>query len=268
MRTIRPEQFDPVIRHSNYFTITTDKIWGPRTIPDPELIYCVRGRFFYRDEKTDELTFGPGDLLLIPPEVVHVVGWRRGRAAKIACIHCEPVRQLRYAEGKYEIEPKPQLVTATGRDPLLRSLFEQSARAMAGSGGQFRRELIASLVRSIWLRLAEYWQPAPTKTPSVRVEQMAEFLRTRFRDPVGRLDLAEQFQLTPQYINALFKRELGVTPVEFLNRLRVEKAASLLRGGTSVKDAAEAVGFSDAFYFSKVFKRLQGLPPSEVVSSR
>jgi len=181
--------------------------------------------------------------------VVHTVGWRRGRAAKIACIHCEPIRRLRYAEGKYEIEPKPQLVTATGRDPLLRSLFEQTARAFAG-GGQFRRELVASLVRSIWLRLAEYWQPATTAAPSVRVEQMA------------------QFQLTPQYVNALFKRELGVTPVEFLNRLRVEKATVLLRSGTSVKDAAEAVGFSDAFYFSKVFKRIRGVSPSEVVGGR
>jgi AraC-like DNA-binding protein len=267
MRTVRPEQFDPVVRHSNYFTVPVGKIWGPRTIPDPELIYCVHGRFFYRDAAVGEITFGPGDLLIIFPELEHTVGWRRGRGAKFACIHCEPMRQHRYADGKYKIEPTPQVITATGRDPLLRSLFEQSARAFAG-GGRFRRELVASLVRSIWLRLAEYWQPTPTATPSVRVEQMAEFLRNRYRDPVGRLDLAEQFQLTPQYVNALFRRELGVTPVEFLNHLRVEKAMTLRRGGMNVKDTAEAVGFSDAFYFSKVFKRIRGVSPSEVVGNR
>lgn len=267
MRVVRPEQFDPVIRFSNYFTVPAGTIWGPRTIPDLEFIYCIQGRFFYRDADVGEIVFGPGELLTIFPEVEHTVGWRRGRRAKITCLHCEPLRQPRYIEGKYKLDPAPQILTTTGRDGLLRSLFEQCARAFAG-GGRFRRELVASLVRSIWLRLAEYWQPATTETPSMRVEQMAEFLRNRYRDPVGRLDLAEQFQLTPQYINALFKRELGVTPVEFLNRLRVEKATTLLHGGMSVKDTAEAVGFSDAFYFSKVFKRIRGVSPSEVSGSR
>lgn len=267
MRTFSPERFDPTITHSNYFPISPGTSWGPRVISDIELIYCVGGRFAYRDELGHGLTFGPGELLLISPDVGHTIGWKRGRQAKFACIHCEPVRHLRYAEGNYEITPAPRLLTSTGRDPLLRSLFEQTARAFAG-GGLFRRELVSTLVKSIWLRLAEYWQPTLTDTPSLRIEQMAEFLRGRYRDPVGRLDLAERFQLTPQYVNALFKRELGVTPVDFLNQRRIDKAVGLLRDGASVKDAAEAVGFSDAFYFSKVFKRIRGVPPSEISGSQ
>lgn len=264
MRTVSPIQFDPAVRHSNYVNVIPGAFWGPRTIPDPELIYCIAGRFFYRDTNVEEFTFGAGQLLLIPPDVVHTIGWRRGRGAKFACVHCEPLRQFRYGDGKYRIEPQPRLLTTTGKDPLLRSLFEQCARAMAG-GGLYRKDLVSSLVRSIWLRLAEYWQPATSAVTSVRVEQMAEFLRMRYRDPVGRLDLAERFQLTPQYVNALFQRELHTTPVEFLNRLRVEKAVAMLRDGMSVKDAAQEVGFSDAFYFSKTFKRLQGVSPSEIV---
>ncbi|MBN1554437.1 MAG: helix-turn-helix domain-containing protein [Phycisphaerae bacterium] len=264
MRTYSPEQFDPFVRISNYTAVAAGRIWGPRTIPDIELIYIIRGRFDYDDVRGETFSFGPGDHLLIWPEVEHTLRCRRGRPGKFACIHCEPMRQYRYAEGKYAMEPTPRVKIATGRDPLLRSLFEQVARAFAG-GGRFRRELVASLVRSIWLRLAEYWQPDSVEnTPSVRVEQMAEFLRRRFRDPVGRRDLSEQFQLTPQYVNKLFREELGVTPVEFLNRLRVERAVALLRDGRSVKETAEEVGFSDAFYFSKVFKRIRGVPPSEI----
>jgi AraC-like DNA-binding protein len=267
MRVVRPEQFEPVIRFSNYFSVDPGEIWGPRTIPDLELVYIVQGCFFYRDENVDEFTFGPGDMLLIPPEVEHTLGWRRGRKAKISCLHCEPIGRPRYVEGTYKLDPAPQLLTATGRDGLLRSLLQQCAQAFAGAG-RFRRKLVTSLVRSIWLRLAEYWQPSPPDMPSIRVEQMAEFLRERYRDPVGRLDLAEQFHLTPQYVNVLFKRELGVTPVDFINQLRAEKAFELLCGGMSVKDTAEAVGFSDAFYFSKVFKRIRGVSPSEVACSR
>jgi AraC-like DNA-binding protein len=99
---------------------------------------------------------------------------------------------------------------------------------------------------------------------SARIEQMAEYLRQRYRDPVGRLDLARHFGLTPQYVDTLFRRELRTTPTEFLNRHRVLLARNLIRQeGLSVQAAAEAVGFSDAFYFSKVFKRHLGVPPSK-----
>lgn len=268
MRTIRPDQFDPVVRHANEIPVPPGKFWGPRTIPDLELIYGLAGRFFYRDETGADLLFGADELLLIPPEVVHTVGWHRGRTARFACIHCEPLPDRRYAEGTYRMTPPPKLLTATGRDPLLRGLFAQAARAMLGSG-KFRQELLSSLARAIWLRLAEYWQTdAAEAGPSVRVRRMAEFLEQRYRDPVGRRDLAEQFHLTPQYINALFRKELGVTPVEFLHRLRVEKALPLLRRGKSVREVAEAVGFGDAFYFSRIFRRLQGVPPGKIAQRR
>ena len=72
-----------------------------------------------------------------------------------------------------------------------------------------------------------------------RVGEMMRFLRARLDQNVGRRDIAEAFNLTPEHVNYLFKQELGLTPTRFLNRERVLKATRLLQeGGLSVKEAA------------------------------
>ena len=48
MKIVGPEDVNPEVRHCNYFKVKEDRgIWGPRTIPDYELVYIVAGEFSY-----------------------------------------------------------------------------------------------------------------------------------------------------------------------------------------------------------------------------
>lgn len=64
--------------------------------------------------------------------------------------------------------------------------------------------------------------------------------------------------------HALFKKHYGASPVQYRNRLRLERARELLReGGYTVFEAAYAVGFENLGYFCRYYKRVMGETPSE-----
>ena len=62
---------------------------------------------------------------------------------------------------------------------------------------------------------------------------------------------------------------VGKSPIDYLTEYRVNEACKLLRGGTlSIAEVAASVGFLDQFYFSRVFKRAKGVPPSKYMTSQ
>lgn len=87
-------------------------------------------------------------------------------------------------------------------------------------------------------------------------------------------DYIKTLPLNYDYVRKLFKKETGATPHEYLIRQRMELAASLLKSGISnryssysVSQIAEACGFADPLYFSKVFKKYYGTAPASYAKS-
>jgi ABC-type Fe3+-hydroxamate transport system substrate-binding protein len=68
--------------------------------------------------------------------------------------------------------------------------------------------------------------------------------------------------LTPGAYCRSFKKTTGVTPTDYLQRVRIEKAKHQLALGLSLKEAAVAVSFKNEFHFSRVFKKVTGIPPT------
>ncbi|WP_165452347.1 helix-turn-helix domain-containing protein [Paenibacillus thalictri] len=89
-------------------------------------------------------------------------------------------------------------------------------------------------------------------------------------DRIGNLDdMADFAGLSKYYFLRQFQRYTGMTPLEYLNKLRIEKAAGLLRTTRqTVNEIASTVGFTDGNYFSKVFKSWVGMPPGKFRSEQ
>jgi AraC-like DNA-binding protein len=94
------------------------------------------------------------------------------------------------------------------------------------------------------------------------VRQAMAYIHQHYAEPISRADLARHVALSQDYLTACFRKELGVTPVAYLNRYRVHQARQLLTDtGKSITEIALKVGFSDSGYFSRVFRREVGKSP-------
>ncbi len=94
--------------------------------------------------------------------------------------------------------------------------------------------------------------------------EITKYIQEHLQEEITLKVLAEKFFLSPVYVSQLFKNEIGVNFLTYLTNIRIERAKILLMSsGTSVSDIAEKVGFKDYRVFSKVFKKMESIPPSQ-----
>lgn len=93
------------------------------------------------------------------------------------------------------------------------------------------------------------------------VRRALRLIDTCYSEALTLADLARHAGLSPNYLSALFHRECGCTFAAYLARKRISRACELLQGGATVSEAGAAVGYQDPSQFSRLFKRLVGLPP-------
>jgi AraC-like DNA-binding protein len=91
-----------------------------------------------------------------------------------------------------------------------------------------------------------------------------DFMRHAYGRPINLPDISAQANLSPYHFLRVHKLAYGETPHEFLTRLRIERAKTLLASGShNVTEACFEVGFSSLGSFSTLFNQRVGLSPSE-----
>lgn len=90
------------------------------------------------------------------------------------------------------------------------------------------------------------------------------YIRNHYQEGVSLDEVAEQLDITPEYLSTLFNREVGENFTSFLKKFRMSHAKRLLKGtDKKISDIALEVGYSDPKYFSRVFKTEEGISPGE-----
>ncbi len=91
-----------------------------------------------------------------------------------------------------------------------------------------------------------------------------EYMKTHYHEQVTLNEVAEHTFVSTYYISRMFKREMGINFVDYLNEIRIEKAKKMLKDVRfKTYEVAERVGIPDAHYFSKMFKKYVGVTPTE-----
>jgi signal transduction histidine kinase/DNA-binding LacI/PurR family transcriptional regulator/AraC-like DNA-binding protein/DNA-binding LytR/AlgR family response regulator len=94
------------------------------------------------------------------------------------------------------------------------------------------------------------------------VRQAMVYLHQHYAESISRKDLAHYLGMSSDYLTYSFRREVGMTPIAYLNRYRINQAKSLLEEtDKNVTEIAMLVGFFDSGYFSRVFRRQVGVSP-------
>ncbi|MBR2563921.1 MAG: response regulator [Paenibacillus sp.] len=124
--------------------------------------------------------------------------------------------------------------------PLLRSLLEQRLLA-AGKA----------------LTAQHHAYPDP-------MSEIARYMDAHYQEDLSLQQIAARFYLSREYISRKFKQQFGLNWSEYLGKLRINNAKLLLQNPSlRVAQISEMVGFQDEKYFSKVFKKTEGITPAE-----
>ncbi len=95
--------------------------------------------------------------------------------------------------------------------------------------------------------------------------QIKEYIDANYMRAINNHTLSEQYGYVPAHLRELFRKQYQVSPMDYLQELRLKKSEELLvkHQTLSLKEIAELVGFKDPLYFSKVFRKSYGMSPSE-----
>ncbi len=95
------------------------------------------------------------------------------------------------------------------------------------------------------------------------VRRIITYLDENYASKISLDKIARNMYLSPVYISKIFKEETGESPINYLIKIRLEKAKDILVNGDggSIKVIANSVGYDDVYHFSKLFKKHYGISP-------
>ena len=102
------------------------------------------------------------------------------------------------------------------------------------------------------------------------VNEIRKYLSNHYADKISLDLIAKNMYLSSAYISKIFKEETGEAPINYLIKLRLERARAQLEADTheSIKSISCSVGYDDVYYFSKLFKKYYGVSPANYRSKR
>lgn len=100
---------------------------------------------------------------------------------------------------------------------------------------------------------------APLKSTA---EQVRDYIDKAYASDISPASLAEKYHVNKDALSRTFKKKYGMGLAAYINHVRLEQAKAYLLAGYSSTQASMLVGYHDVNYFSRIFKKIYGIPPS------
>ena len=99
---------------------------------------------------------------------------------------------------------------------------------------------------------------------SAVVRDVLNFVDFHYMEPLSLESLAQKYAINKNYLSTRFSKEVGMTLTDYINLTRVRRSLKLLNDSAlSTQEVAERVGFTDANYYTRTFKKIHGTTPNE-----
>ena len=252
-----------------------------------EITLTETGRILQSVEGQEDLTMQEGDVTFLPPDrPSHVITLPDSSLHSHTTVAARLTGGFHYVNFQEVLKERadadssggfirtavvPRRLAAPFVSPLAKFLFKALAREnMTRDYGY--ASLLSSLFVSLSVELTRAcFQSLDTLhiTPSnlLLISHLKDYLAQHFSEELSLDQLAERMGINKQYMCNLFKRFTGSTIITYRNLLRIQHFKSLAQmGGLKIGEMAHLSGFNDEFYFSKTFKKLEGVSPSQYLS--
>lgn len=108
------------------------------------------------------------------------------------------------------------------------------------------------------------WAPTGSAAPVARISRAIEYIDQNFSERITLDEMASRCHVSRRHFFRLFEQAVGVAPMEYLKKVRLQKAAEMLvTTDLNITEIAYACGFNDSNYFSSLYHKEFGMPPSQ-----
>ncbi|BCN30182.1 AraC family transcriptional regulator [Anaeromicropila herbilytica] len=238
-----------------------------------ELTYILSGKGKYLVDG-DTVDVEAGDIIMCNPGVKH---------KNILVNPKEPTVEFfaGFTDFKFKNMPPNSIMLNDGgcvlhtssvaKQEISRHCYEMIAENDAGQVGKYfmlkahLMQILLTILREI-IEVEEDDQKSynfESYNKSYAVKRIINYLNENYANKISLDKIAHNMYLSPVYISKIFKEETGESPINYLIKIRLEKAKDILANSESgsVKSIANSVGYEDVYHFSKLFKKYYGISP-------
>ncbi len=229
-----------------------------------ELTYVDRGSLHSVVEGQDIL-LQQGDLALYGPNQWHM---------QYADVDVAPrIVTVTFSVAGCDLTPllNRRLPVSQSTSDLLRRLLREQE-----TPGRYSMDIIFSLLQQLLLNLlrecdrpaAKAQAPHLANNENDIIRRAQQYITAHIREKLSVPVVAQNIQVSPSYLTALFQKHLSISPGEYIRRLKLQESKGLIREGEmNFTEIAEALQYSTVHHFSRQFKEKFGITPTEYAKS-
>lgn len=241
-----------IIRVQRNVVAPGSKFMGAKTPPHPGFVIPLSGQARMQFNKTpydmaQGKIFHFAPTMTLDKEVIGKEYWDY----MVVQYQSHPLNPHAHTDYETDISFTPQLYD------LLLQLYIHCAIP-----GQFPAEQ----AQRLFLNILDKSKLESTKQDArIFIEQATKFIDEHYMLPLNIPDLAQKYGFTAKQFTQLFRKYIGLSPNQYIIDYRIQRARDLLaRKEYSVAEVSSFVGYTDPYYFSRIFKKKMGMSPSQI----
>jgi len=225
------------------------------------LIFCTEGRGWLEiNGQSWDVT--RNEAFLIPQHIPHTYGADPDDPWSNYWVHFQGRQAADFA----------RLITRPGESPVIHlsarqeviaaieQLYEYMGQVHTSSTLVAASGALNQLLGLIQLRMLA--SEGKCRTAEESLDKTVEFMHRNLSKKLSLKELSKISGMSPNHFGALFNRRYEHTPMDYFNRLKIQKACELLTTTSlRISEISETLGFADSYYFSRLFRKIMGLSP-------
>jgi AraC-like DNA-binding protein len=267
-RIIRESLQQPILRELLVTRIGYHSRTIGHYIPRPEgsldhvLIFCVEGNGWLR-VAGKEWPIHPGQMFCMPVGVPYSYGSETENPWSTYWIHFTGRQAKEYYQWLGAKAEEPVIHLAQNEELL--AAFEKTWHFLRAVH-TYDNLVHGSICLTYFLGIVQRTMHAAAvrqRAIDQQIQETIDFVSKNLAAELSLTELAQYAQLSVSRYTLAFRRVTGCSPMEYFNRLRIQRACELLQTtGKSVQEIGQKLGYHDPYYFSRAFKKIVGMSPN------
>ena len=255
------------VNNCGYYRVHTTPVIEtphPEGRNDYQLLYIESGKgYFYFKGSKEPTVVTKGNMVLFRPKEPQVYYYYAVDKTEVYWVHFTGWKVEEYLE-RYEL-PKEENVFFTGVSPDYPWIYNQIIREL-----QLQREnyedMIRLFLRHIFLTINRYIKEGKqTKNDTINdIERAVHYFNENYSKPISIEQYASEHLMSVNWFIHNFKNVMKVPPMQYIVSLRIAAAKGYLENSNkNITEIANTIGYDNALYFSRLFRKYAGVTPSE-----